>query len=280
MIRERKNRKSWTPKEISDLQEKYPSGKYILEEVEKELQGHSRNAIRLKANRLGLYRPIPDVPEELKPSLDIPNKLISISDSNSLYNIVKAIQLLSQIRESNSSLVIPEIQKLLSQIEINSQLWKKLAYILASDNIRRATFYLNLEGATTHRILVHTLKLIDSTTWRIIKDLEAFQIIFPSMKIPRTRNSRGPQVTVYQTPDATPEQIQHAMTLHKKLESPQYLASLNLAQTILNDYPALGTKEISIKDLRQYARVLGYRDPGIVDLAAHQLQEQGIKVWR
>jgi hypothetical protein len=226
-----------------------------------------------------LYRLIPDVPEELKHELDMPNKLISIGDSNSLYSIVKAIQLLSRIRESNSSVVIFEIQELLSGIEINSQLWKKLAYILANDNIRRATFFLNLEGATTHRILVHTLKLVDSTTWRILNDLESFQIIFPSMKIPRPRKSRGPQVTVYQTPDATPDQIQHAIALHKKLESPQYLAALNITQTILNDYLS-DSQEISFKDLLRYSRNLGHRDPGISDLVAHLLQEKGIKVWR
>ena len=70
MVKERKNWKRWTPEEIRVLQEKYTSDKYTVEEVEKELPSRNRNSIRSKANELGLYRPIPDVPEELKSQLD------------------------------------------------------------------------------------------------------------------------------------------------------------------------------------------------------------------
>ena len=277
--------RTWTPEELNILREMYTSDKYILEEIELKLPAHSRNAISCKASELGLRRPFLEITEELrKPSpsleIDISSRLLTGVVTNPLYSIVKAIQLLITFGTTNPPLVIKSIQQLPTGSDINPQLWKEVGRILANDDIRRAVFYLNLEGATTQRILVQALNLEDRTAWRIIKHLETLKIAFPSTKISRPAKSKGgPPVTVYQTPDATPDQIQHAIALHKKLESPQYLAALNITQTILNDYLS-DSKEISFKDLLRYSRNLGHRDPGISDLVAHLLQEQGIKVWR
>ena len=285
-------RRTWTIQELETLRGMYTSDKFILEEIERKIPAHSRNAISCKASELGLYRPLLEVPEELqKPSpsleLDMSKGYFQVVDSNPLYSIVKEIQLVSLYRDTNSSHVKPDAEQLVSQTDINPQplvispqQWKEVGLILAEDNIRRVVFYLNLEGAATQRILSHVLNLKDLTAWRIIKHLETLKIAFPSMKISRSRGSKGgPLVTIYQTPDATPEQIQHAMTLHRKLESPQYLAAVSATQTILNDYLS-DNKEISFKNLLQYTKNLGYRDPGIADLVTHLLQEQGIKVWR
>jgi len=49
----------WTTQETQLLRDLYPSTNYILEEIRKKLPNRTPNAIRLKASRLGLRRPIP-----------------------------------------------------------------------------------------------------------------------------------------------------------------------------------------------------------------------------
>ena len=52
----------------------------------------------------------------------------------------------------------------------------------------------------------------------------------------------GPRVRLYQTPDATPEQVAQAVELQRRLESPKYQQALLVSQTLLEDYPLVVIK--------------------------------------
>jgi hypothetical protein len=56
------NFKGWTANEEEKLERLYPDPHITFEEITKALPGRSPNAIRLRANRLGLKRPVLEVP--------------------------------------------------------------------------------------------------------------------------------------------------------------------------------------------------------------------------
>jgi len=47
----------WSQEELKKLKELYPHPDKTIEEIASQLPGRTQNAIRLKANRLGLIRP-------------------------------------------------------------------------------------------------------------------------------------------------------------------------------------------------------------------------------
>jgi len=51
--------KIWTDEEVTFLQEVYPSTDYSFNEIIQSLPKRTDNAVRFKARRLGLRRPIP-----------------------------------------------------------------------------------------------------------------------------------------------------------------------------------------------------------------------------
>jgi hypothetical protein len=47
----------WSQEELKKLKELYPRPDKTIEEIDSQLPGRTKNAIRLKASRLGLIRP-------------------------------------------------------------------------------------------------------------------------------------------------------------------------------------------------------------------------------
>ena len=54
------NRPQWTREEIDKLRFYYTKTAYLMEDIAEVLPNRTVNAIYLKANRLGLKRPIPE----------------------------------------------------------------------------------------------------------------------------------------------------------------------------------------------------------------------------
>lgn len=204
--------------------------------------------------------------------------------NNSPYYLLKAIKLLSHHREFNSATSVGELPGLLSGVGFDSGSLRAVGRILGSDSLRRTTFHVIDAGAVTLLILRGSLGLSLGTAARQLCDLQSYGIITPSVRLHRPMDAEGgPRVKLFQTPDASPEQVNQAVELQRRLESPKYLQAVLVSQTLLEDYPLVAARgETSYADIVTTIRrmKIGYSVPDIAQLASRYLHERGIKVWR
>jgi hypothetical protein len=87
---------------------------------------------------------------------------------------------------------------------------------------------------------------------------------------------------IWQTFDATPEEIQGTIQLHRCLESPKYCLALRYTQILLEEYfTPKGCCEITYRDLIQEFRDRKVPESfNVVQLTIPLLIERDIKVWR
>jgi hypothetical protein len=205
-------------------------------------------------------------------------------DSNSPYYVLKAMKLISHIRDFNSGIVGNELSELRSRIYFNPVTWRAVGEILTNDPYREAAFYGVEEGVLSRDILIAELRFSLAGSTRTILALTSVGFIAPCIVLPRPKSKRGgPRVRLYQTPDATPEQVTKAVELQRRLESPKYVQAMLVTQTLLEDYPVVvSSGETSYKDIVTTIKKMkiSYGVPDMAQLASKYLHERGIKVWR
>lgn len=227
--------------------------------------------------------PLTSTGEEEQSSKPIISELSSLSGGNSVYYIVKAIQLLSLLVGVIDQTEINYIKELFSRYEINSNTWKILGKIFLEDNLRRIAFSFVERGALSQVMVSKLFNIPDQTVSRKFEELEAFKFIYPCLKLPRYNHKPGPRVTIYQTPDATPDQINNACQTQRNIDSPNYLSAFKTTQTIIDDYPNITQqKETNYKFILQIVKKTGihFAISDIADIVTTELQNKGIKVWR
>jgi DNA-binding Lrp family transcriptional regulator len=128
------------------------------------------------------------------------------------------------------------------------------------------------------------LNLKEAATWRSLKMLWDSGILHPSLMITRPRGKKGGRrVKLFQTIEASPEQIKEALELQSRLESPKYMQAVLVAQAMLTDFPMLRAKgEVSYSEILDEVRSkrLGLSVPDVAHLVSQYLSNEGVTVWR
>jgi len=204
--------------------------------------------------------------------------------NDSPYYLLKAIKLLLRHREFNSNKSRCELSGLLSGVEFDSNSLRVAGRILSSDSLRRTTFHTMDSGAVTLLILREALGLSLGTAARHLNDLQSYRIISPSVRLLRPMDADGgPRVKIYQTPDASPDQVTSVIELQRRLESPKYRQAIRVAEKLLIDHPEiLESCETRYGDIVEYVKImkLNYNTSDIIQLVSKNLHERGVKVWR
>lgn len=94
---------------------------------------------------------------------------------------------------------------------------------------------------------------------------------------------RGRIPDVWETPDATIDQVNEAIQLHRRTKSPKYRVAEAFAQSYLHDFlEPRGRKETTYRDLLEEAKARGFQEPmDIADLACQYFnKETSIRAWR
>ena len=208
------------------------------------------------------------------------NHLLSKSESNSIYYILKAVQLFSSYDKNNSLFEHLNSCELFSCSENDLE---QVGKILSTRNLRRTAWHFLNYGASTALIIQNRLEITEPTAYRYLKDLGNFKFIVPAVRARGGRGERGPRVRVWMVPDADFDQIREAQKLHRRLLSPKYLAGEKLGQLILEEFlEPRKLEEITGREVWAVAREHKIRGElsDIVFFAMNYLTEQGIKVWR
>ena len=204
--------------------------------------------------------------------------------NDSPYYLLKAIKLLSRQREFNSTIFSGELPGLLSGIEFDSNSLRVAGRILSNDALRRTTFHKMDSGAVILLILREALGLSLGTASRHLNDLQSYGIISPSVRLLRPMDTGGgPRVKIYQTLDASPDQVTSVIEQQRRLESPKYRQAIRVTEALLRDNPKiLRSGETSYGELVESVKVmrLNYNMSDIVQLVIRNLHERGVKVWR
>lgn len=205
------------------------------------------------------------------------NQLLSLRKSNSIYYILKAVRLLSRnVRVTNIN-----NNKDNELISLDESDYQNISKIYGSNNYRRIIEYFLDYGASTGVVIQRTLNIDEATTYRIIGFLVDIGVILPSRKIKNIRNTKGgPKATIYQTPDADPEQIARAEEYNARICNPRYVGVVHHVQKIMNEWVAPKT-DIKYIELCDYFRRAGIKDSSsMADLASREFIHLGIRVWR
>jgi len=209
------------------------------------------------------------------------NQLLSKSESNSIYYLIKEIKLITLIERINYDSSIPVSKELVPISESNL---RDVGRILTSDSLRRVTWYFLDYGAATSMILQFRVDVPEATSFRHLKTLQKMGVVVPAV---RSRHSidvkGGPRPTIWMVPDAELDQIRETQKLHKRLLSPKYVAGEKLGQLILEEFlEPRKLEEITGREVWTVAREHKIRGElsDIVFFAMNYLTEQGIKVWR
>jgi hypothetical protein len=208
--------------------------------------------------------------------------LSSLSEYNSLYYILKETKLYSQKLNITQKEGEKESSELDSKYEYNPEILTSLGLILGDHNLRRVSFYTLDVGAVTTRIIQEVLGFNLTAATRAIQSLRDYKIIEPAIPIKRPHGAKGGRrVTVYQTPEATVNQVAQACELQRRLESPKYRLALRYTQILLEEYiEPRHRQEITYVDLLDELKAR--RVPEVKDVAGFVrdlLRERGIKVW-
>ena len=209
------------------------------------------------------------------------NKLLSKSESNSIYYIIRNIRLLSTFERTNydfDPLVSPEL------FSVSESNLRDVGRILVSDSLRKTAWYFLDYGAATSLIIQFRVNVPEASAFRHIKSLQKMNVVVPAV---RSRHSitvkGGPRPTVWMVPDARLDQLSETQKLHRRLLSPKYVAGERLGQLILEEFlEPREQMEITGKEVWDVAREHKIRGEliDIVTFAMNYLTEQGIKVWR
>ena len=205
--------------------------------------------------------------------------------SNTLYSIVKEIEFILHLGSINIKNGDGKNGELLPDPSSNC---KVVGTILINYDLNRVIVYFISHGAATSSILISRLGLPERSVFHYVRQLGQWGLIFPAKKarVGFTSGNResGRIPDVWQTPEATTDQVLEATQLHRKLKFPKYAMSEKLAQSILNDYfLPKHREETTIRDLKEMIEATGIPKAEVLDVTnfvCRYLGEAGIKVWR
>ena len=202
------------------------------------------------------------------------DKLLSLEDSNSQYNILNELKLILLKSGTNLSERVVRAEKLLSAFST----------IFATKHTGRIFLYLLEHGACTSYTLQVHLDISETNTYKCLKRLEKLGFSHQIRRIPKHRNKRGgPRPFVWALTGATTNDVANAIQLHYRSQSPKYRVAEEVASTFLTDYIfKRGIEEIGYSELRDYVRThdFPFVTSDIAEIAADYLTQQGVKVWR
>ncbi|MBA7493301.1 hypothetical protein ES702_03859 [subsurface metagenome] len=134
-------------------------------------------------------------------------------------------------------------------------------------------------GAATSLILTNRVKVGSLIVHRYLKRLKTDGII---EKATRITGLSGARPIVWKVPDANIDLINDAISLHRKLSSPRYCMSEEMAQLILEEYILPQQKEeISSREYQVLLKERGIKPSLVPDLTMfgmRYLKTQGIRV--
>ena len=241
----------------------------------------------MRSQRAVTYKGIKEEVFDMKSNLE---QFLKVSEenysnefqNNSVYYILKGLELFWQNYQNNSCFNRSNSRELFwDSPEYFDACLKAVGRILSSDKFRKVVEYFLLHKAATLPILYDRLKLKRKTLYWILEELEVYGVIQTITEI--DENRRGRKFKVYATPDATEEDINKAIRLHKRLRSPKYRIAEKLAQTLLTDYITKAqSNEITFREIVITIREIKipYNKYDIAEIVAKILEEKGIKVWR
>ncbi len=209
--------------------------------------------------------------------------LSSFSEHNPLYSLLKDTKLSSQKLNLTQRDDDGHPRQLGPKYEPNPEVLTDLGEILGDRSLRRLAFYALDAGAVTCLIAKEALSLNHTAAIRAIQALMGYGILTPSVPIKRPHGAKGGRrVTVYQTPDATVDQVAQACELQRRLEAPKYRVALRYTQVILEEYlEPRHLDEITYRDLLDELRVRKVPEYiNVADMTAQLLVARGGKVWR
>ena len=203
--------------------------------------------------------------------------------NNLLYPIIRFVRLVVRIRATNPQSLYSALDELVAKDRNNFD-WGQLGDVLHSEDLRNVLFYFLDCGAATALTIQTRLKLGRDKTYRYLKKLERLGIIEPAVRMQKERPSKGgPRATVHKVPDATVDQVHEAIKIHRRLLSPKYRLAEEMAQLILDEYiEPRGMEEISYREILVFLREkrVTFVVADIAQMAARNLHEKGIKVWK
>jgi DNA-binding MarR family transcriptional regulator len=209
--------------------------------------------------------------------------LNSVSEHNPLYSLLKCTKLYSQKVNITQRDDDGDPKQLGAKYEPNPEILTDLGVILGDRNLRRLAFYALDTGAITLLIAKQALGLNHTAASRAVDTLEGYGILTPSLPIKRPRGAKGGRrVTVYQTPEASVDQVAQACELQRRLEAPKYRVALRYTQALLEEYfEARHREEITYVDLLAELKERRVPEaPDVANLMVPMLRERGVKVWR
>lgn len=212
-------------------------------------------------------------------------ELLPEPGSNSLYNIIKEIEFITYLGSINTLTDKEGGGQLLPEPGSN---YKIIGTIFGNYDFNRVVIYFINHGASTSSILISRLGIPEKSIFNYIRQLGQWGLIFPVKKarVGFTSGNResGRIPDVWQTPDATNDQVLEASQLHRKLKFPKYARSEKLAQSILNDYfLAKHREELTFSDLKEMVKATGIPKAEVLDetnFVAKYLEEAGKIIWR
>ena len=209
------------------------------------------------------------------------NIILSKSESNPVYYIIKQIRLLTLLGSTNPDFSAPALPELVS---ISENDLRNVGRILTSDSLRRVAWYFLDYGAATSLILQFRVDVPEATSFRHIKTLQKMGMVVPAV---RSRHhvacKGGPRPTVWMVPDAEFDQISEMQKLHRRLLSPKYVAGEKLGQLILEEYmEPRHLDTITGTEVKQIIREKGIRHDvlDIANFAMNYLKDRGMTVWQ
>jgi len=208
----------------------------------------------------------------------VSDELLSRHDTNTIYYILREIELLSRFVTTNSQNQHSHSPQILSNYD---NILRKVGVILQNDQMRKVARFFLYHKSATHKTLRHRLGIHWRTLYRILDELEVFGVIQTITRI--RERKKGPKFSVYATPDAIEEDIHRAIQLHRRLTNPKYREAERLAQMMLTDYISKRSQpEISLGEIIQIIRKTKthYNISDLADIIVQILSEEGIKVWR
>lgn len=208
-------------------------------------------------------------------------KLLSQDESNPVYYIIRNIRLLTLLDSTNPNFYTPAPTQLLSFNENNL---RDVGRILTSDSLRKVAWHFLDYGAATSLILQLRADVPEATSHRHIKTLQKMGVIVPAIRSRHPIDCKGgPRPVVWMIPNTEFDQISEAQKLHKRLQSPKYIAGEKLGQLILEEF-LTPRKLLEITGTEVWAVAREHKIRGdlsdIVDFAMNYLTVKGIKVWR
>jgi len=214
----------------------------------------------------------------------VTDQLLSRNATNPTYYIIRFFMLFLSVSKNIPKIMHEELDRLLSKFGTNSDVdWDLMGSIFSNEDFMKMLSYLIDYGAATPFILEKRLGVNTPKIYRFIKKMRMQGVIHLAIRMPTARSSTGgPRPMILKMEDATQDQINDAVRLHRNLTSPKYRYAEEMAQLMLDDY--ILVKDMTEISRREYIEFLRERKvnpsmiPDIVINSISYFKDQGIRL--